>query len=85
MLTLLPPNFSGKRQLIQLCACLPPRRIVFMQNQDELVAVHGFDKVHHLMHYYIFDQIFWFLDQFGVQPDVSRLVVVASPLCFHAS
>ena len=48
-------------------------------------AVRGFDQVRDLMHYYIFDQIFWFLDLFGVQPDVSRIMVAASLLCFHAS
>lgn len=42
------------------------------------------NQVSHLMHDHILDQVFWFLDQFRVQTDMSRFVIAASPFGFHS-
>ncbi len=36
------------------------------------------------MNNHIFEQVFWFLDEFGVEADVFSFDVAATPFCFHA-
>ena len=50
---------------------------------DEPLAVRRLDQVNHLMHDDVLDEVLRFLDQLGVQADMSRSVVAASPLGLH--
>src|SRR5680860_1685254 len=75
--TLLVPHFCRERQLIKFRPSLAPRRIEFGQDGYEPLAVRRFDQVDHLMDDHVFDEVLGLLDQFGVQPNTSCLVIAA--------
>ena len=52
---------------------------------EELLAMGRRDQMEHLVHHDVFEQVLRLLDQLGVQPDVSRPVIAASPLGLHPS
>jgi hypothetical protein len=53
------------------------------EQRNETVAVSWLCQVEHLMHNDVFDQIFGFLHEFGVQSDKPDLMIIAPPLGFH--
>lgn len=38
----------------------------------------------HFVNDHVFQQVFWFFDEFGVEADVFGFGVAATPFCFHA-
>lgn len=71
--------------LVEFCAGIAPGGIVLGHQREEALVVGRFEEVDHLMDDHIFEQIFGLLYRFGVQTDVARLVVAASPVRFHAA
>src|SRR5258707_15733392 len=57
---------------------------MFLKYADEAIAVRGLNEMDHLVSNHVFEQVLRLLYQFGVEADVLRPVVAASPLSLHA-
>ncbi len=49
-----------------------------------MIVVGRFKEVRHLVDDDVFEEVPWFLHQFGVEPDVAGAVLACAPLGFHA-
>ena len=56
---------------------------MFLKDGDESLAVRWFQQVDHFVDDHVLDQVLGLFHQLGIESDVSRFVVAASPLGFH--
>ena len=53
------------------------------EDRNEAIAVRGLYEMDHLMDDDVFEKVFWLFHEFRIEPDMSCLMIAASPLGFH--
>ena len=54
-----------------------------VENGNKAIAVVRFDEMGEFVNDDVFEQVFGFLDEFGIQANVFGVRVTASPFCLH--
>lgn len=57
---------------------------MLVEQNNKAGAMSGLQEMQHFVDNHVFEQVFRFLHQFGVQTDVTSSVITASPLGLHA-
>ena len=78
------PNLRPQGQLVQFLAGFAPRWVVLGKQGHKPFAVGGLEQVEHLVHDHVLQKVFRLLHELGVEADVPRPVIAASPLRLHA-
>lgn len=77
------PMLCAEGELVKFGACFSPGWVVLLKNGNEAVAVGWLNQVCHLVHDDVFEQVLRLFYELGVEPDITCLVIAASPLGLH--
>src|ERR1044071_5136360 len=78
------PGLCRQGQFVEFNEGLLPRWIMLVEKCHKALAVRRLQQMCHFMDEDIFEQVFRFLHEFRVQPDVAGEMVATAPAGFHA-
>ena len=71
------------RQAVQPLPLILPLRHELIHQRNKTCVMRRLDKMHHLMHEYVFEAVFRLLGKFSIKPDRVCARITASPFGFH--